>query len=112
MSVVHSAVRRLGRAGAGHAPPRPQGEQPALPSGGADRAADDVLNRVGAGRCAPHPRIPGTTMHGGSSHGVRATGGLRVRIDKDLVAASATPLVLAILAEDESYGYAVLKRVR
>jgi PadR family transcriptional regulator PadR len=35
-----------------------------------------------------------------------------VRIDKDLVAASATPLVLAILAEDESYGYAILKRVR
>ena len=36
----------------------------------------------------------------------------RVRIDKDLVAASATPLVLAILAEGESYGYAILKRVR
>jgi PadR family transcriptional regulator, regulatory protein PadR len=35
-----------------------------------------------------------------------------VHIDKDLVAASATPLVLAILAEDESYGYAILKRVR
>jgi DNA-binding PadR family transcriptional regulator len=35
-----------------------------------------------------------------------------VRIDKDLVAASATPLVLAILAEGESYGYALLKRVR
>ena len=35
-----------------------------------------------------------------------------MRIDKDLVAASATPLVLAILAEGESYGYAVLKRVR
>jgi PadR family transcriptional regulator, regulatory protein PadR len=35
-----------------------------------------------------------------------------VRIDKDLVAASATPLVLAILAESESYGYAILKRVR
>ena len=35
-----------------------------------------------------------------------------MRIDKDLVAASATPLVLAILAEDESYGYALLKRVR
>ena len=33
-------------------------------------------------------------------------------IDKDLVAASATPLVLAILAEGESYGYAVLKRIR
>jgi PadR family transcriptional regulator PadR len=35
-----------------------------------------------------------------------------VRIDKDLVAASATPLVLAILAEGESYGYAILQRVR
>ncbi len=35
-----------------------------------------------------------------------------MRIDKDLVAAAATPLVLAILAEDESYGYAILRRVR
>jgi DNA-binding PadR family transcriptional regulator len=35
-----------------------------------------------------------------------------LRIDKDLVAASATPLVLAILADGESYGYAILKRVR
>jgi PadR family transcriptional regulator PadR len=35
-----------------------------------------------------------------------------LNIDKDLVAASATPLVLAILAEGESYGYAILKRVR
>lgn len=36
-----------------------------------------------------------------------------MRIDKDLVAASATPLVLGILAEDESsYGYAILKRIR
>ena len=32
-----------------------------------------------------------------------------MHIDKDLVAASATPLVLAILAEGESYGYAVLE---
>ena len=32
-------------------------------------------------------------------------------INKDLVAASATPLVLAILAERDSYGYAILKRV-
>src|ERR671916_1186828 len=32
-------------------------------------------------------------------------------INKDLVAASATPLVLAILAKGESYGYAILKRV-
>lgn len=35
-----------------------------------------------------------------------------MHIDKDLVAASATPLVLAILDEGESYGYAILKRVR
>jgi DNA-binding PadR family transcriptional regulator len=33
-------------------------------------------------------------------------------ISKDLIAASSTPLVLAILAEDDSYGYAILKRVR
>lgn len=32
-------------------------------------------------------------------------------INKDLVAASSTPLVLAILAEGDSYGYAILKRV-
>jgi transcriptional regulator len=32
-------------------------------------------------------------------------------VGKDLVAASATPLVLAILAEGESYGYAIIKRV-
>ena len=35
-----------------------------------------------------------------------------MHIDKDLVAASAMPLVLAILADGESYGYAILKRVR
>ncbi|MGE5595435.1 MAG: PadR family transcriptional regulator [Hyphomicrobiales bacterium] len=34
-----------------------------------------------------------------------------VRISKDLVAASATPLVLAILEEGESYGYAILRRI-
>lgn len=32
-------------------------------------------------------------------------------LNKDLVAASATPLVLALLAEGDSYGYAILKRV-
>ena len=36
---------------------------------------------------------------------------LRMDIGKDLVAASATPLVLAILAEGDSYGYAIIKRV-
>jgi PadR family transcriptional regulator, regulatory protein PadR len=34
-----------------------------------------------------------------------------MELNKDLVAASATPLVLAILAEGDSYGYAVIKRV-
>jgi PadR family transcriptional regulator, regulatory protein PadR len=35
-----------------------------------------------------------------------------MNIDKDLVAAMATPLVLAILAQGTSYGYAILGRVR
>ncbi len=34
-----------------------------------------------------------------------------MEISKDLVAASATPLVLAILSEGDSYGYAIIKRV-
>ena len=36
---------------------------------------------------------------------------LSMDMTKDLVAASATPLVLAILAEGDSYGYAIIKRV-
>jgi DNA-binding PadR family transcriptional regulator len=35
-----------------------------------------------------------------------------VEINKDLIAASSTPVVLAILAEADSYGYAILQRVR
>lgn len=34
-----------------------------------------------------------------------------VDISKDLIAASSTPIVLAILAEGDSYGYAILQRV-
>ncbi|WP_430785670.1 PadR family transcriptional regulator [Actinoplanes sp. G11-F43] len=34
-----------------------------------------------------------------------------MRVTKDLVAASATPIVLGILAEGESYGYAILRRI-
>jgi len=34
-----------------------------------------------------------------------------VKLAKDLVAASATPMVLGILAEGESYGYAILRRI-
>jgi len=33
-------------------------------------------------------------------------------INKDLIAASSTPIVLAILAEGDSYGYAIIQRVR
>ena len=35
-----------------------------------------------------------------------------MEIGKDLMAASSTPIVLAILAEGDSYGYAILQRVR
>jgi DNA-binding PadR family transcriptional regulator len=35
-----------------------------------------------------------------------------MEINKDLIAASSTPIVLAILAEEDSYGYAILMRVR
>ncbi len=35
-----------------------------------------------------------------------------MKVGKDLMAASAAPLVLTILAEGESYGYAIVGRVR
>ena len=35
-----------------------------------------------------------------------------VDIPKDLVAASATPIILAILRQGDSYGYAIIKTVR
>lgn len=35
-----------------------------------------------------------------------------MRIHKDLVAASAAPLILALLQDGESYGYAIIQRVR
>jgi DNA-binding PadR family transcriptional regulator len=35
-----------------------------------------------------------------------------MEFNKDLIAASSTPMVLAILAEEATYGYAILKRVR
>lgn len=34
-----------------------------------------------------------------------------MKVTKDLVAASATPMVLGILAEADSYGYAILRRI-
>src|SRR5678816_2662816 len=37
---------------------------------------------------------------------------MRQRISKDLVAASATPLLLAILHKGPSYGYAIIQEVR
>ena len=35
-----------------------------------------------------------------------------IEFNKDLIAASSTPIVLAILADEDSYGYAILQRVR
>lgn len=35
-----------------------------------------------------------------------------MEISKDLIAASSTPIVLAILAEEDNYGYAILQQVR
>lgn len=35
-----------------------------------------------------------------------------MNVSKDLVAASAIPLVLAILKESDNYGYAIIKRVK
>lgn len=34
-----------------------------------------------------------------------------MKVTKDLVAASATPMVLGILAEADSYGYAIIRRI-
>jgi PadR family transcriptional regulator PadR len=45
---------------------------------------------------------------GSSAHSAGET----VEINKDLIAASSTPIVLAILAEHDNYGYAILQRVR
>ena len=61
--------------------------------------------------------IPSTAMHNASRHGgiradQRRATGETMDINKDLIAASSTPIVLAILAEGDSYGYAILKRVR
>lgn len=35
-----------------------------------------------------------------------------MNVSKDLTAASATPLVLAILKENDSYGYSIIKKVK
>ena len=35
-----------------------------------------------------------------------------MKLDKELVAASSVPLVLSILSEGDSYGYAIIQRVR
>jgi DNA-binding PadR family transcriptional regulator len=35
-----------------------------------------------------------------------------MKIDKELVAASSVPLVLSILGEGDSYGYAIIQRVK
>jgi PadR family transcriptional regulator, regulatory protein PadR len=35
-----------------------------------------------------------------------------MEFNKDLIAASSTPIILAILSEGDSYGYAIIKRVQ
>jgi DNA-binding PadR family transcriptional regulator len=35
-----------------------------------------------------------------------------MKLTKDLIAASAVPLILSLLEEGESYGYAIIRRVR
>ncbi|MGE5422188.1 MAG: PadR family transcriptional regulator [Ignavibacteriales bacterium] len=35
-----------------------------------------------------------------------------MNVSKDLIAASATPLILGIIAEEDSYGYSIIKRVK
>jgi PadR family transcriptional regulator, regulatory protein PadR len=35
-----------------------------------------------------------------------------MKLEKELVAASSVPLVLSILSEDDSYGYALIQRVK
>src|SRR5215470_3562804 len=54
-------------------------------------------------------KLPGIALRLDQSPG--ATGDV-MEISKDLMAASSTPIVLAILAEEDSYGYAILQRVR
>lgn len=49
---------------------------------------------------------------GGFAPARAAQDGDFMEISKDLIAASSTPIVLAILAEGDSYGYAILQRVR
>lgn len=61
---------------------------------------------TGRGRTSAAGRFPTASKASTGEGEVSA-----VHIGKDLVAASATPLVLGILAEGESYGYAILKRV-
>jgi DNA-binding PadR family transcriptional regulator len=50
-------------------------------------------------------------MYARVDHQPRATPEL-MDINKDLIAASSTPIVLAILAAEDSYGYQILRRVR
>lgn len=56
--------------------------------------------------------LQGTTQPVHSLHTASEPLEIAVEINKDLIAASSTPIVLAILAEEDSYGYAILQRVR
>ena len=59
-----------------------------------------------------YPLQPGTSSTKSAVHAGQPEPAGPMSINKDLVAATSTSLVLAILAEGDSYGYAILKRVR
>src|SRR3989337_2298960 len=60
----------------------------------------------------PYSAMYNSAMYRASSSLAPDAGVHFMEINKDLVAASSTPIVPAILAEADSYGYAILQRVR
>jgi PadR family transcriptional regulator, regulatory protein PadR len=53
-----------------------------------------------------------TAMHHYGWPHYQCTTSTIMEFNKDLIAASSTPIVLAILSEGDSYGYAIIKRVQ
>jgi PadR family transcriptional regulator, regulatory protein PadR len=52
-------------------------------------------------------------MYGEGVESIRTAQHVKImQFNKDLIAASSSPMVLAILAEADSYGYAIIQRVR
>jgi PadR family transcriptional regulator PadR len=75
------------------------------------RAGGSTSTAARLSTCYPLPSIEAVDLRLLTYIEQRCISLLRMDMGKDLVAASATPLVLAILAEGDSYGYAIIKRV-